>query len=94
MTVWITKGRVGGDVLHIDSREFGCERRPKVLLADDILIRVSTGHVFTAPPEVPLRRLSVPQVEMVKHFLDERGMPKINLFSGEPPREAKKPHCD
>ncbi len=88
MTVWIEKNRFGTDVLRTNSPELGAERHPKSLPADHILIRASDGQIFTLPPEVPLRRLSSAQVEMVEYFLAERGMPKINIFVGEPVREA------
>ena len=86
MTVWITKNKFGTDILRNDSEELGCARHPRSLPADHILIRASDGHVFTAPPKVPLARLSAPQAEMVKHFLDKNGMPEPVIFSGEPER--------
>ena len=94
MTVWIEKNKFDTDILRTDSAELGCERHPKALPADHILIRASDGHVFTAPPRVPLARLSAPQAEMVKHFLDKKGMPEPDVFMGEPKREEKKPHGD
>ena len=89
MIIWIETNKFGTDVLRNNSAELGCERRPKALPADHILIRASDGHVFAAPPGVPLARLSAAQTEMVKYFLAERGMPEISVFMGEPQREAK-----
>ena len=61
-----------------------------VLMASDLFLRLSDGHVFTAPSgPVPLYRLNPHEVEMVEFWLRERGAgiePKV--FAGEAPPDG------
>nr|CAK32572.1 hypothetical protein 10D02-38 [uncultured organism] len=84
MTVWMDKTGNGRDCLRNDAGG-----RVKSLVADCILVRASDGAVTICEP-TSLPALSAAQCEMVQHFLDERGMSKVNLFAGQPVRAAPK----
>ena len=60
--------------------------RPTALPADQILVRASDGHVFTAPVGLRgLSRLGPPDVEMIQHFFHEKGLAEPDIFSGDTP---------
>ncbi len=60
--------------------------RPTALPADQILVRASDGNVFTAALGLRgLSRLSPHDVEMVEHFLKERGAAEPVVFAGDTP---------
>ena len=81
MTIRIESDAYGKDIIWT---EVG--GRPTALPADHVLIRASDGHVFTAPIGLRgLSRLSPHGVEMVEHFLKERGLAEPNVFAGDTP---------
>ena len=84
MTTWIDKTRNGRDCIRNDG-----SGKTKSLPADWILVRASDGAVTIKEP-TSLPALSAAQCEMVRHFLDLKGMAKPNVFPGQPAREAKK----
>ena len=53
------------------------------LPADSVFIRLSDGACFTKTP--PLNRLSPAEVDMVNHFIEEKGAPQPDVFAGDPP---------
>ena len=56
------------------------------LPAENIYIRASDGHIFTAVPGGLLQRLRPHEVEMVEHWLREKFSEiTITVFAGEPP---------
>ena len=61
-----------------------------VLMASDIFLRLSDGHVFTARSgPIPLDRLNPHEVEMVEFWLHQQGAEvKPNVFAGEPPPDG------
>ena len=89
MTVFMDKTRNGKACLRTNSEEVGAGGRTKSLPVDWILQRASDGAFTIAEPE-KLPCLSEAQVEMIRHFLAERGMAKPNVFAGQPERAAKK----
>ena len=61
-----------------------------VLMASDLFLRLSDGHVFTAPSgSVPLYRLNPHEVEMVEFWLHQKGgKVEPDIFAGEPPPDG------
>ncbi len=80
MTIKIEPDAYGKDVIWCE-----VDGRATALPADQILVRASDGHVFRAPVGLRgLSRLAPHDVEMAKHFLAEKGMPKPDIFAGDP----------
>ncbi len=81
MTCKIESDTFGKDVIWCE-----VDGRPTALPADHIMIRASDGHVFTAPVGLRgLARLSPADVEMVEHWLHEKGVDlKPDIFAGDP----------
>ena len=52
------------------------------LPADHVYIRLNDGQCFTT--STPLARLSPAEVEMIGHYLAEKGAPDPDVFTGEP----------
>ncbi len=62
--------------------------RPTALPADQILVRASDGHCFTAPVGLRgLLRLGPADVEMIEFFRREKGMCEAVVFAGDTPSE-------
>ena len=81
MTCKIEQDAFGRDVIWCE-----VDGRKTALPADQILVRMSDGNVFTAPLMLRgLSRLGPPDVEMVKHFVKEKGIHEPNVFSGDTP---------
>ena len=77
----------------IDTDAFGrdiiwgeVDGRRTALPADQILVRASDGHCFTAPVGLRgLSRLGPADVEMIEHYRHEKGIPEPVVFSGDTP---------
>ena len=81
MTCKIDTDAFGRDVIWCE-----VDGRPTALPAEQILVRASDGHVFTAPVGLRgLSRLSAHDVEMIEHYRDEKGMPEPVVFAGDTP---------
>ena len=81
MTIKIESDAFGKDIIWTE-----VDGRPTALPAEQILVRASDGHVFTAPVGLRgLSRLSAHDVEMVEHFRDERGLCEAVIFAGYTP---------
>ena len=81
MTFKIERDAFGRDVIWTE-----VDGRPTALPADQILVRASDGHCFTAPVGLRgLSRLGPPDVEMIKHFFHEKGLAEPVVFAGDTP---------
>ena len=81
MTLRIEPDAYGKDVIWCE-----VDGRPTALPAEQILVRASDGHVFTAPVGLRgLSRLSPHDVEMVEHYRHEKGMSEPVVFAGDLP---------
>ncbi len=77
----------------IDTDAFGrdtiwteVDGRKTALPADQILVRASDGHCFTAPVGLRgLSRLGPADVEMIEHYRHEKGIPEPVIFAGDTP---------
>ncbi len=83
MTCKIEPDAYGKDVIWTE-----VDGRATALPAEQILVRASDGHVFTAPVGLRgLSRLSPHDVEMVEHYRHEKGMCEPVVFAGDTPSE-------
>ena len=82
MTCWIEEDQFGRDTIFCNSAEVGADVRKQALHADCLYIRASDGRAFTYGK--PLSNLAPHDAEMAKHFMDEKGMPTPDIFTGEP----------
>ena len=82
MTCWIEEDSGGRDCIFCNSAEVGADVRKTAIHTDHVFVRLSDGQVFTSG--TPLPRLSPAEAEMVEYYEDERGMPILHIFSGEP----------
>ena len=81
MTCKIEQDAFGRDTIWCE-----VDGRRTALPADQILVRASDGHVFTAPVGLRgLSRLGPPDVEMIEFFRRERGLAKPVIFAGDTP---------
>ena len=81
MTCKIDTDAFGRDVIWTE-----VDGRKTALPADQILIRASDGHVFTAPVGLRgLSRLSLHDVEMIEHYRHEKGLCEPVVFAGATP---------
>ncbi len=86
MTIEIQTDKAGRDILVLsDPEKYGAGKKP--LHTDHVLVRLSDGHVFKAPPGMRgLMRLSEAEAEMVKHYISNSGDEcKPNVFAGNAP---------
>ena len=85
MTCWIEKDSGGRNVIVTDRADMARSGSSTItsqgLHADHVFVRLD-GQVFTSG--TPLSRLSPAVAEMVEYYLAERGMPKPDIFAGEP----------
>ena len=82
MTCRIETDGTGQECVMID-REDG---RTQALATNNVFVRLADGHVFTGPTDLRgLSRLSQLEVEMVHHWLRERGAEiGPDIFAGDP----------
>ncbi len=81
MTCKIEPDAFGRDVISCE-----VDGRKTALPADQILIRASDGHVFTASAGLRgLSRLSTHDVEMIEYYRHEKGLCEPVVFAGYAP---------
>ena len=91
MTVRIETDALGQETIVTDSADnagLNSKITKQGLPTDQVYMRLSDGQVFTAVigslgPDGPTR-LSPAEVDMVQHYLREKGAPEPDVFAGDP----------